>query len=316
MSDPVTIQTAGVAAGGEVQETTAPGSGKPRSLWQDAWAELRKQPLFWISLALLAVFIVMAIFPQLFTGKDPAFAELRRSLEPPSAAAWFGYDLQGRDVYARTIYGARASVVVGVLTTVLAVLVGVIMGVIGGFAGGWVDSLTSRIGEIFIGVPYLLGAILILSTVAPAQENPGAVLITAVVIIVLSVLSWPIVARIARSSLLSVKHADYVLAARALGASPGRIIFRHLLPNSLAPIIVVATISMGSYISAEATLSFLGVGLRAPVISWGIAIADHTDYLRTALHAMLFPSIFLSVCVLAFVMLGDAVRSALDPKLR
>ncbi|MGI5492759.1 ABC transporter permease [Microtetraspora malaysiensis] len=291
-------------------------AGKPRSLWQDTWDILKHRKIFWISFALLIMFLVMAAFPSLFTSKSPEYATLARSMEPPSSDAWFGYDLQGRDVFARTIYGARTSIIVGVLATVGTVLVGGLVGVIAAYRGRWLDSLLSRIGEIFLGVPYVLGAIIILGSVAPVQSNPGKTMIMTVVIIVLAVLGWPVLARIARSAVIQAKHQDYVQAARALGAGPFRIVFKHLLPNSLAPILVYATITIGSYIGAEATLSLLGIGLRTPVISWGIAIADHTRYIRTGAHAMLFPAAFLSLCVLTFVMLGEAVRDALDPKLR
>jgi oligopeptide transport system permease protein len=237
-------------------------------------------------------------------------------MEGPSADAWFGYDLQGRDVFARSVYGARTSIIVGVLATLATVLLGGLTGVLAAYFGRWIDAVVSRVGEMFLGLPYVLGAIIILGTVTPAQSNPGKAMIMAVVIIVLALLGWPILMRIARSAVIQAKHQDYVQAARALGAGPLRLIFRHLLPNSLAPILVYATITIGSYIGAEATLSLLGIGLRPPVISWGIAIADHASYMRTGAHALLFPAAFLSLCVLTFVMLGEAVRDALDPKLR
>ncbi|MEN3536456.1 ABC transporter permease [Microbispora sp. NPDC004025] len=287
-----------------------------RSLWRDTWDILKRRKIFWVSLVMLIVFLLMAAFPSLFTHKDPEYATLAKSMELPSSEAWFGYDLQGRDVWARTIYGARTSIIVGVLATLATVLLGGLTGVLAAYFGRWLDAIISRVGEMFLGLPYVLGAIIILGTVAPAQSNPGKAMIMAVVIIVLALLGWPILMRIARSAVIQAKHQDYVQAARALGAGPLRIIFRHLLPNSLAPILVYATITIGSYIGAEATLSLLGIGLRSPVISWGIAIADHTSYLRTGPHAMFFPAAFLSLCVLTFVMLGEAVRDALDPKLR
>ncbi|GAA4599284.1 ABC transporter permease [Planotetraspora phitsanulokensis] len=315
MSDPSVTQD--LIHGGEgPAASVVSASNKPRSLWQDTWDILRHRKIFWISLIMLILFLLMAAFPSLFTHKNPDYATLAKSMEPPSGEAWFGYDLQGRDVFARTIYGARTSIIVGVLATLLTVVLGGIAGVLAAYYARWVDSVLSRIGEIFLGVPYVLGAIIILGTVAPAQSSPDRVTIMAVVIIVLAVLGWPILMRIARSSVIQAKHQDYVQAARALGAGPFRIIFKHLLPNSLAPILVYATITIGSYIGAEATLSLLGIGLREPVISWGIAIADHTSYIRTGAHAMLFPAAFLSLCVLTFVMLGEAVRDALDPKLR
>src|SRR5690606_3816362 len=196
------------------------------------------------------------------------------------------------------------------------VVLGGVAGIIAAYYSRWVDSIISRVGEIFLGVPYVLGAIIILGTIAPVQSNPSRAMIMTVVIITLALLGWPILMRIARSAIIQAKHQDYVVAARALGAGPMRIIVKHLLPNSLAPILVYATITIGSYIGAEATLSLLGIGLRSPVISWGIAIADHAQYIRSGAHALLFPAGFLSLCVLTFVMLGEAVRDALDPKLR
>ncbi|MEV4300059.1 ABC transporter permease [Microbispora rosea] len=315
MSDPTATQDL-IKGAGEPTASPVAVRGGQRSLWRDSWDILKRRKIFWISLVMLVVFLLMAAFPTLFTHKDPEYATLAKSMELPSSEAWFGYDLQGRDVWARTIYGARTSIIVGVLATLATVLLGGLTGVLAAYFGRWLDSIISRVGEMFLGLPYVLGAIIILGTIAPAQSSPGKATIMAVVIIVLALLGWPILMRIARSAVIQAKHQDYVQAARALGAGPMRLIFRHLLPNSLAPILVYATITIGSFIGAEATLSLLGIGLRSPVISWGIAIADHKDYLRTGPHALLFPAAFLSLCVLTFVMLGEAVRDALDPKLR
>lgn len=289
--------------------------GKPRSLWQDAWADLRRNPLFIVGSILVLVLIVMAVFPQLFTNTDPRDCNLANSREGPSSEAWFGYDLQGCDVYARTIYGARASILVGIFTTGSVLIIGGFIGIIGGFFGGWADTLVSRTTDIFLAIPLLLGSILILTSFPSTADTPELVVIGKVVV-ALALLGWTQLARIMRSSVIQVKNQDYVQAARALGARPTRIIGRHVLPNSLAPVIVVAMISLGAYISVEATLSFLGIGLQPPVISWGIAINDATSYVRTSPHMLLFPAAFLSVTVFAFIMLGDAVRDALDPKLR
>jgi oligopeptide transport system permease protein len=288
-----------------------------RSLWSDAWTELRHSKMFWFSAVLIVIFVTMAVFPQLFTSTDPFYADLSRAREKPSSAAWFGMDSQGYDVYARTIYGARASIMVGVLSTILVLIFGLVMGVVSGFAGGWLDAVLSRFGEIFIAIPLLLGGILLL-TIFPNQPGDPYLLIVGKVVFVISLLSWPRVMRILRSSVLQVKPTEYVLAARALGASPLRIVRSHIVPNAMAPVIVVATIDLGVYISVEATLSFLGIGLQPPAISWGTAISDASaiGLIRVAPHMLLFPSIFLSLTVLAFIMLGDAVRDALDPKLR
>jgi oligopeptide transport system permease protein len=257
----------------------------------------------------------MAAFPGLFTDKDPAAANLNLSRQKPGDGAIFGYDLQGYDVYARTIYGARASILVGIFTTVIALVVGMATGVAAGYYGGWIDTIVSRVTDVFFAIPLLLGAILILTSFPNDADTPQVVAIFKVAIAI-SILSWPSTARIMRSSVIQIKHADYVQAARALGASNARVIARHVVPNSLTPVIVVSTISLGGYIGAEATLSFLGIGLQPPVISWGIAISDAQNYIRSTPHMLLFPALFLSMTVFAFIMLGDAVREALDPKLR
>ena len=288
-----------------------------KSLWASAWVELRRNVLFWISAVLILLFVVMAIVPQLFTSVDPTFADLSRAREKPSGAAVFGRDGQGYDVYARTIYGARASILVGVIGTIVTTVVGGAAGLIAGFRGGWVDAVLARVGEIFYALPLLLGGILFLYTF-PNDINTPLIVQVIKIVAFIALLGWPNIARLMRASVLQVKPQDYVQAARALGASNGRIVMRHILPNALAPVIVVATINLGTYIATEATLSFLGIGLQPPAVSWGIAISDGSalGLIRVAPHMLLFPSIFLSLTVLAFIMLGDAVRDALDPKLR
>jgi oligopeptide transport system permease protein len=286
-----------------------------RSLASDAWRAMRRNPLFWVSAGLITIFVLMAVWPSLFTSTDPTNAVLAKSRERPGADAWFGRDIQGYDIYARCVYGARASILVGVLCTLGTVLIGGIVGVMSGYQGGWLDSLMSRIGDVFFAIPLLLGAIIFLVSL-PDFFNDNYFLIVLKVVLALVILGWPSLARLTRSSVIQVKPNDYVQAARALGASPNRIVRSHVLPNSLAPVIVVATINLGAYIAAEATLSFLGIGLQPPAISWGIDISAALVGLRTTPHMLFFPSVFLSLAVLAFIMLGDVVRDALDPKNR
>jgi oligopeptide transport system permease protein len=318
MSDPMTA-SAGLTEGGAAYVTSAEhqesGPGKPRSLWSDAWRDLRHRPLFIIASAVILFLVVIAVFPGWFTSVDPNHKDLDFSRQPPSADAWFGYDLQGRDVLARVVYGARWTLLVGVVASLLTVLIGAFFGILAGYFGGWVDGLVSRIGEVFFGLPFVLGAIVILNLVRNAEIR-GALPIVLAVVASIAVLSWPVAMRIMRSAAIAAKQQDYVKAARALGASPSRIIFRHLLPNCLAPVLVYGTIALGAFVSAEATLSFLGIGLRDPAVSWGVMLADAKNYVRVAPHMLLFPAGFLTVTVLAFVMLGDAIREALDPKLR
>lgn len=329
MSDPTSgslVTTPPAEQPGVVADTAPADAGlpggkkeKPRGLLGDAWYDLRHKPLFWISAGFIVLFLVMAAFPWLFTSASPVQpvgSGLSRSLEGPSGDAWFGTDIQGRDIFARTIYGARASIIVAVAATLGTVLIGSATGVLAGFRGGWVDALLSRLADVFFGIPFILGAIVILFTFNPRGAGSNEYKIMGLVILALCLLLWPVSMRIMRSSVLAAKQADYVVAARAMGASNTRIIFKHLIPNCLAPVLVYATILVGAFIGAEATLSFLGVGLQSPVVSWGVMISDSQDYIRVAPYWLLFPSAFLVVAVLSFVMLGEAVREALDPKLR
>ena len=287
---------------------------KARSLGKDAWEDLRRKPIFLLSAALILLLLVMAAAPGLFTSVDPRAGDLRdHYLTVPNyghlfQADWFGYDGQGRSIYARMIYGARASITVGVFVTVAVTVAGGLVGMVAGYFGGWVDAVLSRITDIFFGIPLLLGALVVL--------NAFAVRTVWSVVFALTFLGWTQMARVMRGSVVTVKQADFVTAAKALGAGTGRIMFRHILPNAIAPVIVVATIALGGYIAAEATLSFLGIGLQDPTISWGIDINSAQKVIRTAPFALFFPAGMLSITVLAFIMLGDAVRDALDPKLR
>lgn len=303
-----------IAVGQETRVAEATEGGA-RSLASDAWRQLKKNPVFWVSVVLITIFVVMAAVPQLFTQTDPTEAILKDARMRPNSEAWFGRDIQGYDIYARTIYGARASILVGVFTTVGTVILGSLLGIMAGFYGGWSDTLISRITDVFLAIPLLLGGILFMSTF-PNNANSAYLVVVFKVVLALTILGWPSLTRLMRSSVLQVKPNDYVQAARALGASPWRIIRSHILPNAMAPVIVVSTINLGVYISVEATLSFLGIGLTPPAISWGVSISDALVALRTTPHILLFPSLFLSATVLAFIMLGDAVRDAFDPKTR
>ncbi|SFB90331.1 ABC transporter permease [Streptomyces aidingensis] len=291
-----------------------PAPAKGRSLWADAWHDLRRNPLFVISAALILFLVVLALFPSLFTDVnprdgDPANHYLGRpELTHWFRPDWFGYDGQGRSIWARVVHGTRASILVGFGVTLLVTLVGGLTGLLAGYFGGWLDSVLSRITDIFFGVPFLLGALVVLNAVT--DRTP------VVVMGALAFLGWTQMARVMRGSVLTTKQADYVTAARALGAGTWRIMLRHILPNAVAPVLVVATIALGSYISAEATLSYLGVGLQDPTVSWGIDISTASNQVRNAPHVLFFPAGMLSLCVLAFMMMGDAVRDALDPKLR
>ncbi|MEU5220283.1 ABC transporter permease [Streptomyces sp. NPDC020807] len=303
----VAAPAAGVSAPVEKPE-------KARSLWGDAWADLRRNPYFIVSSVLIALLLIISAVPSLFTSASPTTGDLvHHFLSKPELGSigspeWLGYDQQGRSVYARLIYGTRASIIVGVAVTAIVTLVGGIMGMISGYFGGWVDAVLSRLTDVFFGIPFLLGAMVVLQSFVERTVW--------VVVFALAFLGWTQITRVMRGAVITIKQADYVHAAKALGAGTSRILFRHILPNAMAPVIVVATIALGGYISAEATLSFLGLGLAAPTVSWGVDISAGVAQIRVAPHVLLWPSIMLSLTVLAFIMLGEAVRNALDPKLR
>jgi len=291
--------------------TAAAEGGAPlyqASLWGDAWRQLRRRPLFWISAILLVTFTLMAIAPGLFAGHDPRDCLLEHSVERPSRSHWFGYDIQGCDYFARVVYGTRVSLTIGLLVVGVDVVIAIILGSIAGFYGGFWDALVSRLADIWFALPTVLAGIVFLNVMG----EPGLLQVSLVLIF----LGWPTLMRLMRSSVLAGKEADYVQAARALGASDWRILRVHILPNGIAPVIVYGTITVGIIISAEAALSFLGVGLQLPAISWGLMIDHAQERLLTSPHLLFFPGVFLSVLVLCFIILGDALRDALDPRLR
>jgi oligopeptide transport system permease protein len=273
--------------------------------WRDTWRELRRRPKFVVAAALIVFIVVVAIFPEWFTGIDPTYADPSQSLLPPSAAHWFGTDLQGHDIYARTIYGARASVMVGLGAAALVFVVGGALGALAGFYGGWIDAVISRISDVFFGLPLLLAAIVLMGVLHHRRVWT--------VIVILAVFGWPQVARIARSAVLQARASDYVLAAKALGLSNFQILIRHALPNALGPVFAVATLAFGVFIVTEASLSYLGVGLPTSVVSWGGDINLAQGRLRSGSPILFYPAGALAITVLAFMMMGDALRDALDP---
>jgi ABC-type dipeptide/oligopeptide/nickel transport system permease subunit len=280
-----------------------------RGLWGDVWRELKHSWVFWVGAVLVAVMTLIALFPAVFAGgRDPRSCDLAFSREGPQAGHPFGFDIFGCDYYANVIYGARPSIAVGVLVALASMIIGVAVGSAAGYFGGWIDSLMSRVTDIFFAIPFLLGAIVIL--ISLQSRNVFTVSFA------IAVLSWPVLTRLMRSSVLSVRNQDYVMAAKALGAGTPRILGRHVMPNAIAPVITFTTVTIGSAISLEATLTFLGVGLEPPAISWGLQISNAQNYVLSTPHLLLFPGLFLSLTVLGFLLLGDALAEALDPKLR
>ncbi|OBF45677.1 peptide ABC transporter permease [Mycobacterium sp. 852002-50816_SCH5313054-b] len=273
--------------------------------WRDTWRALRRRPKFVVAAALIALIVVVALFPALFTGIDPSYADPSQSLLRPSAAHWFGTDLQGHDIYARTVYGARASLTVGLGATLLVFVVGGALGALAGFYGGWIDAVVSRITDVFFGLPLLLAAIVIMGVMHHRRVWT--------VVAILALFGWPQVARVTRGAVLEVRASDYVVAAKALGLNNFQNLARHVLPNALGPVFAVCTLAFGVFIVTEASLSYLGVGLPASVVSWGGDINLAQSRLRSGSPILFYPAGALAVTVLAFMMMGDALRDALDP---
>ncbi|MGP5497657.1 ABC transporter permease [Corynebacterium flavescens] len=299
-----TTDESGLGAVDAVKDESAPSSQ-----WGEAWRYLRRRPLFWVASAMILVAVLLALFPGMFTSVDPRSCELSRSLDPSESGHPFGFNRQGCDIYARVIYGARASVAVGILATALVVLIGSIVGALAGYFGGWIDAVLSRITDIFFAIPLVLAAIVVMQ-----MFKEHRTIIT--VVLVLGLFGWVSIARITRGAVMSIKNEEFVQAARSVGASDGRILFSHIMPNAAAPIISYATVALGTFIVAEATLSFLGIGLPSTFVSWGGDISDAQASLRVNPAVLFYPAGALGLTVLSFILMGDVVRDALDPKAR
>lgn len=284
-------------------------SAPAASMWADAWRTLRKNPMFIISGVLIIFIVIVALFPSLFTKNDPNYCTLDNSLGDPSSGHPFGFDFQGCDVFTRVVYGTRTSLSVGLFATILVVCIGTLIGSIAGFFGGWLDALLSRVTDIFLALPILLGAIVVLQMF----KTSGSIW---KIVLVMALFGWTSTARIARGAVLEAKNLEFNTASTALGSTPARNLFRHIIPNSMAPIIVIGTTSLATYIVLEATLSFLGVGLPTTTVSWGGDISQAQTSLMTNPMVLFYPSAALAITVLSFIMMGDAVKDALDPKSR
>ncbi len=293
-------------------------SERKSNLWLDAWRDLRSRPMFWISSVLIVFVIFVALFPGVFTAEPPNDQcylstgdghPYTSSNGPPAPGHPLGFTKQGCDIFSRIVHGTSTSLSVGLIVTVLVAGMGILMGGLAGFFGGWVDAVLMRLGDIFFAIPYILAAVVVMSVFSAYRS-------VWVIALAIGAFAWPSTARILRSEVLRIKQADFVMASTALGVSRLKTLATHVLPNSIAPVIVVTTVSLAAAITAEATLSFLGVGLPNSIMSWGNDISAAQNDLRSNPTTLIYPSIALSITVLSFIMLGETLRDALDPRAR
>lgn len=306
------IQPRGPAAGLDSITPDGVGDGindvaAARPLRKDIWKRFKRNRLAMVGLVIVILLVLTALFAPLIATHSITERDSGHFREPPSRAHWFGTDSIGRDVFSRVVYGARVSLKIGIAATTIGLVIGLTLGAVAGFFGRALDSLIMRITDIFLAIPYIVLAVAIASIFGRSENT---------VILVLGFTGWLGICRIVRSSFLSLKQQEYVEAATALGYSRRRIMFRHILPNALQPIIVYGTIAVGSVILAEAALSFLGVGPQDPTPAWGLMVSDGKSLLATSPHLLFFPGMAIFLTVLAFVFIGDGLRDALDPKLK
>lgn len=277
------------------------------SPWKEAWHSFSKNRLALIGLFIVLFFIVIAaLAPYIapYSYRDQVLAD--RFL-PPSGKHWFGTDDFGRDIFSRVLYGARISLWVGFFSVMASAIIGTFLGIIAGYYGRWVDGLISRVFDILLAFPSILLAIAIVAILGPSLQNA---------LIAIAVINIPNFGRLVRSKVLSVKQEEYIMSARAVGMRDSRILFRHILPNSVTPVIVQATLAIATAIIEAAALGFLGLGARPPEPEWGRMLADAKNYLSQAPWTLFFPGMAIMLTVLGFNLMGDGLRDVLDPKMK
>ena len=276
-----------------------------RGLWRDAWRRLLRNRLAIAGLVVISLLLAIAVLADVLAPYDPTRLFPGQSYAPPSSAHWLGTDDVGRDVLSRLMHGARVSLAVGVFAQIIILAIGVTIGGIAGFLGGRVDNYLMRFTDVFYAFPDLLFVIIITAALGASFVN---------ILIAIGLVNWTDLARLVRGQLLTLRERDYVNAARSLGAPSGRIILQHLLPNAAGPIIVRVTYGVPQAIFTEAVLSFIGLGVRPPMASWGSMIERGNQAIFSAPHMVLFPAITIALTMLAFNFLGDGLRDALDPQ--
>ena len=295
--------------------TSAAGANAPliaetarRSEWSQAWRRFRANRIAVGGLTVILLLVLLAVFAPLFSPYDPiqdVFRGMRGG--SPTAAHPFGFDHLGRDLLSRVIFGTRVALMVGLIATGIAVSIGVVVGAVAGFFGSWADMLISRVIDTLMAFPIIALLVVLAAVLGPSLSTT---------ILVIGVTGWARFARVVRADVMSLKATDFVTAARSVGVRDWRIIWRHLLPNVMGPVIVLATLGIGGIIILESALSFLGLGIRPPEPSWGRTLADGRDSILRYPHISFFPGLMIVITVLAFNVLGDGLRDALDPRER
>ncbi|MDP3047536.1 MAG: ABC transporter permease subunit [Chloroflexota bacterium] len=280
---------------------------KPRSLWSDAWARLWRNPVAITGGVIVVLLIGVAFTAPYIAPYDPVQQDLANNLQPPSLQHLAGTDVHGRDIFSRILHGTGISLRIGFQGMLLGCTVGVTLGLMAGFYGRWVDMAAMRLLDVQLAFPGILLALCVIAIIGPGLEN---------VIVAVGIFSWPMFARVTRSQVLTLKQQEYVLAARMIGARDGRIMFIHLLPNAVAPILVICTLRIATAILTAASLSFLGLGAQPPSPEWGAMLSDGRSYIAIAPHVATTPGLAILITALSFNLLGDGLRDALDPRLR
>ena len=284
-------------------------TNKKRSQWREVWRMLKKNKMALVGLGILVILVLLALFADVIADYDTEVIKqhLANRLKGPRAEHWLGTDEFGRDIFARLVHGARVSLKVGIIAVGISIILGGILGALAGFYGGRIDNIIMRIMDVFLAVPSILLAIAIVSALGPSIIN---------LMVAISISSVPRYARIVRASVLSIRDQEFVEAARAIGANNARIIFRHIIPNSLAPVIVQGTLGVASAILSTAGLSFIGLGIQPPAPEWGSMLSGGRQYLRYAWWVTTFPGVAIMITILSLNLLGDGLRDALDPRLK
>lgn len=275
--------------------------------WRDAWKSFRRNKTAVIGLSIIILFVIIAILAPLLSTYDYKEPSLTGRLQAPSGEHWFGTDDLGRDIFTRTLYGARISLWVGVLSVTGSIVVGTALGIVAGFYGKWWDMIISRLFDILLAFPGILLAIAIVAILGPSLENA---------LYAIAIVNVPTYGRLVRSRVLSLKTEEFITAARATGVADARILIRHILPNSLTPIIVQGTLGIGTAIIEAAALGFLGMGAKPPEPEWGKMLSDSRQFIQTAPWTVFFPGLSIMLTVLGFNLLGDGLRDVLDPRMK